>query len=111
MAGLNFFSLLGNNLRRYPFRHGIVAACVAAAVSLQAAVGLLSGGAGSRIELSLERQGALGAMINGAGGGGSITLLCLPGRRAAVAHALREESFTILPCTIAREPALAWRSG
>lgn len=61
-----------------------------------------------RIEEIAFATGALGAMINGAGGGGSITLLCRPGARALVANALRRENFTILPCLIAREPALAW---
>jgi len=58
-------------------------------------------------ELARER-GALGAKINGAGGGGSITLLCRPGARAQVAQALRERGFTILPAVIALDPAAAW---
>lgn len=61
-----------------------------------------------RIERVARDTGAAGAMINGAGGGGSITLLCRPGARAVVAKALREQGFTILPCVVAREPATAW---
>jgi len=58
-------------------------------------------------EVALEK-GAIGAMINGAGGGGSITLLCRPGARAVVAEALKNEGFTILPCLISHTPAMAW---
>lgn len=63
-----------------------------------------------RIEELARDRGAVGAMINGAGGGGSISLLCRPGTRTIVALALRREGFTILPCTIAFDPALAWIS-
>lgn len=62
-----------------------------------------------QIEQIAKTAGALSAMINGAGGGGSITLLCRPGARAVVAHALRAAGFIILPCTLARDPALAWQ--
>lgn len=58
MAGLNIYSLVWNNLRRQPFRHGMLAACVAAAAVLQAAAGWLGGGAGSGIKLCRERLGA-----------------------------------------------------
>jgi len=61
-----------------------------------------------KIEDLARGRGAIGAMINGAGGGGSISLLCRPGARAVVAQALRREGFTILPATIARDPAMAW---
>jgi len=61
-----------------------------------------------RIEETARERGAIGAMINGAGGGGSITLLCRPGTRTVVAYALRKQGFTILPCTIALDPAMAW---
>jgi D-glycero-alpha-D-manno-heptose-7-phosphate kinase len=60
------------------------------------------------IEEIARGKGACGAMINGAGGGGSITLLCKPGTRPIVADALKKKSFTILPCTIAQDPAMAW---
>lgn len=61
-----------------------------------------------RIEETAKRSGAIGAMINGAGGGGSITLLCRPGARAVVSSALKKDGFIILPCTMARDPAMAW---
>jgi D-glycero-alpha-D-manno-heptose-7-phosphate kinase len=60
------------------------------------------------IENIARSHGAIGAMINGAGGGGSITLLCRPGARAKAAQALRAQSFTILPFTICRGQAQAW---
>ena len=63
-----------------------------------------------RIEALARERGAEGAMINGAGGGGSITLLCRPGMRTPVSHALREDGFTILPCMMSFEPAIAWMS-
>jgi len=61
-----------------------------------------------RIEEVAGKNGAMAAMINGAGGGGSTTLLCKPGARASVAEALRKQGFVILPFTIARRPAMAW---
>jgi len=64
-----------------------------------------------RIEALARERGAKGVMINGAGGGGSITLLCAPGSRSVVAQALRQEGFRILPFVICPEPALAWVAG
>jgi len=64
-----------------------------------------------RIEHLARGQGAVGAMINGAGGGGSITLLCAPGTRASAAQALRREGFIILPFAVCLEPAVAWAEG
>lgn len=64
-----------------------------------------------RIEEIAMDKGAAGAMINGAGGGGSITLLCKPGARPVVAEALTKEGFTILPCSMAQGPAKAWIVG
>jgi len=61
-----------------------------------------------RIEEVAKGLGAAGAMINGAGGGGSITLLCEPGTRTVVARALRDEGFDVLPCQIAMAPAKAF---
>lgn len=63
-----------------------------------------------QIEDTARKRGALGAMINGAGGGGSVTLLCRPGARALVADALKRQGFIILPCTISPDPALAWET-
>jgi len=63
------------------------------------------------IESAARKSGAVGAMINGAGGGGSITLLCRPGHRSLVAQALRRENFRLLPFIISPEPASAWVAG
>ncbi len=61
-----------------------------------------------RIETLAKAHGARGAMINGAGGGGSLCLLCEPGRKIEVAAALRRESFRVLPFAICQRPAEAW---
>lgn len=61
-----------------------------------------------KIEAIGRSNGAQGAMINGAGGGGSICLLCAPGRRVDVAIALKKEGFKILPMTICKNPSEAW---
>lgn len=63
-----------------------------------------------KIEDIARRRGAIGAMINGAGGGGSILLLCRPGRKFEVERALIKEGFRILPCRINPHPARAWRT-
>jgi D-glycero-alpha-D-manno-heptose-7-phosphate kinase len=60
------------------------------------------------IERIAKKQGMIGAKINGAGGGGSITLLCAPGTRATVKKALEKNGFHTLPFTICTEPARAW---
>jgi len=64
-----------------------------------------------QIEKLARKNGAVGAMINGAGGGGSITLLCRPGQRSVAAQALHQEGFRILPFVIWSEPAAAWIAG
>ena len=61
-----------------------------------------------RIEEIGKSRGVKGAMINGAGGGGSICLLCEPGRRIEVASALKKEQFRILPFSTTNRPAEAW---
>jgi len=61
-----------------------------------------------RIEALGKERGARAAMINGAGGGGSICLLCEPGRTIEAAAALRAEGFRILPFSICPRPAEAW---
>jgi D-glycero-alpha-D-manno-heptose-7-phosphate kinase len=61
-----------------------------------------------RIEGIGRDAGAIGAMINGAGGGGSICLLCEPGRKIEAAAALRKEGFRVLPFSVCRTPAEAW---
>lgn len=61
-----------------------------------------------KIEEIGRSHGAIGAMINGAGGGGSICLLCEPGRKIEAAAALRRENFRILPFSLSPRPAEAW---
>jgi len=61
-----------------------------------------------KIEQIGIKHGALGAMINGAGGGGSIVLVTEPGRKTEMEHALQKEGFKLLPCRICFEPAKAW---
>jgi D-glycero-alpha-D-manno-heptose-7-phosphate kinase len=60
------------------------------------------------IERIAKRHGMIGAKINGAGGGGSITILCAPGTRTQVKKALHKRGFQTLPFTICTEPARAW---
>jgi D-glycero-alpha-D-manno-heptose-7-phosphate kinase len=62
------------------------------------------------IERTARRHGMIGAKINGAGGGGSITLLCAPGTRTQVKRSLERKGFQTLPFTICTEPALAWEA-
>jgi D-glycero-alpha-D-manno-heptose-7-phosphate kinase len=62
-----------------------------------------------KIEEVARKKGAVGAMINGAGGGGSILLLCKPGRKFEVEQALMKEGFRVLPCQITTHPARAWK--
>ncbi|MBM3335676.1 GHMP kinase [Candidatus Sumerlaeota bacterium] len=62
------------------------------------------------IEEIARKNGAIGAMINGAGGGGSILLLCRPGRKFEVERALTREGFRVLPCRINPHPGRAWRA-
>lgn len=54
------------------------------------------------------RSGGSAMKINGAGGGGSVTVLCKPAKRAIVARALREKGFVILPFRLNLTPAKAW---
>ena len=61
-----------------------------------------------RIEEIGRAGGAVGAMINGAGGGGSICLLCEPGRKIEAAAALRAAGYRVLPFSICLRPAEAW---
>ncbi len=60
-----------------------------------------------RIEALGKAHGARAAMINGAGGGGSICLLCEPGRTIEAAAALRGAGFRLLPFSICLRPAEA----
>lgn len=45
-----------------------------------------------------RNAGAMGFKINGAGGGGSVTLLCGSDNARAVEHAVKEAGFRVLPC-------------
>lgn len=45
-----------------------------------------------------RKAGALGFKINGAGGGGSVTLLCGSDNARAVEHAVKEAGYRVLPC-------------
>lgn len=63
-----------------------------------------------KIEEIGRRKGSIGAMINGAGGGGSTLLLCKPGRKFEVENALTAEGFRVLPCRINPYPTRAWQA-
>ena len=54
------------------------------------------------------KKGGTAVKINGAGGGGSVTVLCKPGRKAMLAHAFREAGYRILPFRLNMSPAKAW---
>jgi len=54
------------------------------------------------------RHGAVALKINGAGGGGSATILTRPARKQTVARALRDAGFTLLPFRLNLESAKAW---
>ncbi|MFQ6097268.1 MAG: hypothetical protein ACE5O2_06020 [Armatimonadota bacterium] len=57
------------------------------------------------------RAGAAAGKANGAGGGGSITFLCKPGREFAVRSALsRLPGIQILPCNITFSGAKSWEA-
>jgi len=64
-----------------------------------------------RIEEVARKIGIVGAMINGAGGGGSIVLLAQAGKKPEIERALAKEGFRTLPCRISFQPARAWLSG
>jgi len=58
-----------------------------------------------------HNAGAIGFKINGAGGGGSVTILCGADRRRAVAQAVhRAQGFQILPCHLDFGGLRVWRS-
>lgn len=54
------------------------------------------------------KNGGSAVKINGAGGGGSVTVLCKPAKKSIVAKALKEAGFAILPCRLNMTPAKAW---
>lgn len=54
-------------------------------------------------------HGALGGKTCGAGGGGCVVFVCAEGRRRELEQILREEGCQLMPFSIDREGALAWR--
>lgn len=58
-------------------------------------------------KISLE-LGALAVKINGAGGGGSMTIIAGPGARAPIERALKQQNYQVLNFTFSFEPARAW---
>ncbi len=61
-----------------------------------------------KIEGVARKVGIVGAMINGAGGGGSIVLLAQAGKKTEIKRALAKEEFRTLPCRMSFQPARAW---
>jgi D-glycero-alpha-D-manno-heptose-7-phosphate kinase len=61
-----------------------------------------------RIEDVARGVGIVGAMINGAGGGGSIVLLAEAAKKTEIERALDKEGFRTLPCRVSFPPARAW---
>jgi len=64
-----------------------------------------------KIEDIARKIGIVGAMINGAGGGGSIVLLAQAGKKSEIEKALSKEGFRTLPCRMSSQPARAWLAG
>lgn len=50
------------------------------------------------LEQVAREAGAMGVKINGAGGGGSVTLLCASGNTHQVKTAVKQAGFKVLPC-------------
>jgi D-glycero-alpha-D-manno-heptose-7-phosphate kinase len=61
-----------------------------------------------KIEETARAVGIVGAMINGAGGGGSIVLLARAGKKTEIERVLIREGFRTLPCRMSFQPARAW---
>lgn len=51
-----------------------------------------------KLEEIASKAGAMGVKINGAGGGGSVTLLCGTDNTRSVESAVKEAGFRVLPC-------------
>jgi D-glycero-alpha-D-manno-heptose-7-phosphate kinase len=60
------------------------------------------------IEKLSRGLGAVAVKINGAGGGGSMSIIAAPGKRPGIERALKEKGFRVLNFTIAFQPASAW---
>jgi D-glycero-alpha-D-manno-heptose-7-phosphate kinase len=61
-----------------------------------------------RIEEVARSAGAIGFKINGAGGGGSITVLCQTHRRRDVEEAVKGAGFQLLPCRFDWQGLRTW---
>jgi D-glycero-alpha-D-manno-heptose-7-phosphate kinase len=61
-----------------------------------------------RIEEVARPAGAIGFKINGAGGGGSVTVLCDTRRRRDVEEAIRGAGFQLLPCRFDWDGLRTW---
>lgn len=55
-----------------------------------------------------RKAGAMGSKINGAGGGGSITLLCASGNTRQVECAVKQAGYQILPCHLDFRGLVTW---
>jgi D-glycero-alpha-D-manno-heptose-7-phosphate kinase len=56
-----------------------------------------------------RHHGAVGAKVNGAGGGGSLCLLCAPGTEFPARKALEcVDGLSVLPCSISHEGVRSW---
>jgi D-glycero-alpha-D-manno-heptose-7-phosphate kinase len=60
------------------------------------------------IEKVSRGLGAVAVKINGAGGGGSMTIIASPGSRPRIERALKQKGFRVLNFTIAFQSASAW---
>ncbi len=62
----------------------------------------------NEIEAISRGLGAVAVKINGAGGGGSITIISRPGSRAQIERALKAKNYLALNFTFSFQPARAW---
>ncbi|NIM05653.1 MAG: GHMP kinase [Armatimonadetes bacterium] len=63
------------------------------------------------IEEKARRAGAIGFKMNGAGGGGSLSILCTTERRREVEIALTESGYRLLPFHFDWEGLRVWKAG
>lgn len=64
----------------------------------------------ARIEELARGAGAIGIKINGAGGGGSATILCRAGARREVESAIKQAGYQVLNCHLDFQGLRAWIS-